>query len=48
TEPEQETPSASTEPSSTAENGAEVETISSTTIFCLVTSLWAMERLLPI
>uniref|UniRef100_A0A183CJE5 Uncharacterized protein n=1 Tax=Globodera pallida TaxID=36090 RepID=A0A183CJE5_GLOPA len=35
TEPEQEKPSASTEPSSTAENGAEVETISSTTIFCL-------------
>ncbi|KAI3416507.1 hypothetical protein GPALN_006047 [Globodera pallida] len=48
TEPKQETPSATTEPSSTAENGAEVETISSTTIFCLVTSLWAMKRLVPI
>uniref|UniRef100_A0A914HFD4 Uncharacterized protein n=1 Tax=Globodera rostochiensis TaxID=31243 RepID=A0A914HFD4_GLORO len=46
TEPEQETPS--TEPSSTAESGADVETISSTTIFCLVMSLWAMERLVPI
>ncbi|KAI3416502.1 hypothetical protein GPALN_006041 [Globodera pallida] len=48
TEPEQETPSASTEPSSTAENGAGVRAFSSPSIFCLVTSLWAMERLLPI
>uniref|UniRef100_A0A914HCK1 Uncharacterized protein n=1 Tax=Globodera rostochiensis TaxID=31243 RepID=A0A914HCK1_GLORO len=46
TETEQET--LSTEPSSTAENDSGVETISSTTIFCLVMSLWAMERLLPI